>query len=313
LGDRILRQGVISKAELQFALANISKEVDIASRLIEQQFSEKIRIIDDLIRKQTLLIGIYTNQIHVRAYDGSKYDHNVILTNTLLNFTYRSLSTMLLIRKTFYGSARALCRQLFESSVIAKYSECDRTLIRKWESHHDRELRPDFSTEISLSRDVFRKLEKAGKEITELKRTWKDLCNVSHATAFSQQQLRLPIVEDEKEVNKWLLGTNFFEHTDYTLDLFLTLLAMNFHLIVGHYSRKAYRWYLGYSQDPLGSYARERALKYNCRNLLKEYFGLKWSGPSAKSLWKRNIFQFKQSWGSPRQLSTERGKDGKGV
>jgi hypothetical protein len=293
-------QEIISKIELQFDLANISKEVERVSKYVENMFSDKIRLISELIKCQTLLIGIYTNQIHVRVSAGSKYEHNIILTNTLLNFPYRTLSTLLLVRNTYYGSARIICRQILESMIIAKYSQYDRSLVHKWEAQQE-DLRRDPSTEISLGRDVFQKLENAGKGIFELRRTWKDLCNVTHASGFSQQRLRVPLIADAEEVNKWLQGTYFFENTDYTFDLMLTLLAMNFHLVVGHYSRKAYRWYLGYPQDPLGSYTREKKLKDNCRNLFKEYFGLPGSRPSAMTFWKRNIFQFKQSWGSLRQ------------
>jgi hypothetical protein len=305
LVDKSMLQEMISKAELQFDLANISKEVEQVSKYVENRFSDKIMIISELIKCQTLLIGIYTNQINARVSAGSKYEHNIILTNTLLNFPYRALSTLLLVRNTFYGSARIICRQLLESMIIAKYSQYDRTLVHRWGAQHDKDLRRNRSTEISLGRDVFRNLEIVGKGILELRRTWKDLCNATHATGFSQQRLRVPLVTEGEEVNKWLRGTYFFENTDYTLDLLLALLAMNFHLIVGHYSRKAYRWYLGYLQDPLGSYVREKKLKDNCRNLFKEYFGLQGNRPSAKILWKRNIFQFKQSWGSLGRYSTE--------
>jgi len=291
-----LGQGRISKVELQFDLSNISNEVERVGRFVENRFSDKIRIINELIKCQTLLIGIYSNEINVRVELGSKYEHNVVLANTLLNFPYRSLSTPLLIRNIFCGSARVVCRQIFESSIIAKYSEYDPTLAVKWESHNDENLGRGPS-EISLGRDVFEELRIVGKEIMALRRTWKDLCNATHATAFSQQMLRLPLAEDGEEVIKWLSATHLAEHTENTLDLLLTLLAMNFHLIVGHYGRKANRWYLGYLRDPLGSYGREKDLKENCKKLLKEYFGLVGNRPRTTKMWKRNIFEFKQSWG----------------
>jgi hypothetical protein len=291
----------VSKFEKQFHLANISREIETTNQLVEERFCEKIRVMSELIEKQTNLTGVYVNEIFVKIRAHLKYQDNVLLNNTLLNFPYRSLSTLLLIRNTFHGSARVLCRQLFESSIIAKYSEYDPLLTRRWFSQSDEEERGD-PNEVRLYRDVFKKLREAGKNISALSRTWRDLCNYIHATPFSQQRLRIMYMESGEEVMAGLERTHFFELTEYTLDLLLTLLAMNFHLILGHYCRKANRWWLGYLRDPFGSYEREKKLKEDSKKLIKEYFDLSRDRPIATRMWKRNIFEFKQNWGPRRSL-----------
>jgi hypothetical protein len=306
---RGIRQNVeeetVSEFERVFNLENISGEIATTKRLVEGRFSDKISIISALIEAQTNLTGIYVNQIFVKLHSRLKYDDNILLNNTLLNFPYRSLSTLLLIRNTFYGSARVVCRQLFESSIIAKYSEYDPLLTRKWASQDDETARPDPLTEVSLYHDVFKKLRQAGKNISALSRTWKDLCNFTHATMFSQQRLRILYAKKGKGVNTALQRTGFFEHTEYTLDLLLTLLAMNFHLILGYYCRKANRWWFGYLRDPFGSYEREKSLKADCRKLTKEYFDLDQGAQERTKLWKRNISEFKQSWGLGTMLTAK--------
>ncbi len=67
---------MLLKAELQFDLANISEEIDRSKELVETQFSDKIRIIIDLIGTQAKLVGMYTNQIFARKHSMSKYKEN---------------------------------------------------------------------------------------------------------------------------------------------------------------------------------------------------------------------------------------------
>ncbi len=292
-----MAQEIFFKSERQFDLVNISKEIERTKRLVEEKFSDKIRTITELIEAQTRLVGIYTSQLLVRRGLRSTYEENGIVNNALLNFPYRSLSILLLIRNAFYGSARIVCRQFLESLIIAKYSEYDLSLVRKWELQYDEKNTRMPSSEISLRRDVFRGLENRGKTITALLQTWKDLCSVTHATPYSQQVLRVPDSADEKDGMRWLVNTGFFGNSEYSLDLLMTLLAMNFHLLLGHYGRKANRWYFGYLRDPYGSYDRERKLKEKCKTLIREFFEKSNDRKGAKELWRRNIFEFRQSWG----------------
>ena len=282
-------QEIELKSELQFDLANIEGEIDRTKKLVETRFSDKIRILTDLIGAQARLVGIYTSELSVRKHLRSNCDNNGILTDTLLNFPYRSLSILLLIRNTFYGSARVICRQFFESLISAKYSEYEPGIIQQWTLRLDNE---NVSSGKTGPGYIFKRLQDRAKSIDALRQTWKDLCNATHATPYSQQVLRVLETSDEQGASRRFLG-----NTEYTLDLLLALLAMNFHLLIGHYGRKAYRWWFGYLEDPFGSYHRERELKEDSKRLIRQYFEKSMGRKSARGLWKTNIFEFKQSWG----------------
>jgi hypothetical protein len=119
---------------------------------------------------------------------------------------------------------------------------------------------------------------------------------MTHATRQSQQVLRVPDPSDPEQFQKYLQVSNHFRNTEYSLDLLFLALAMNFHLIVGHLSRKAYRWWFGYLEGPYGSYKRERALKKNIRLLISQYFVESQSQPFASKMLRRNIFEYKRKW-----------------
>ena len=285
-----MEQKWVFESELQFDLTNITNEIDRSKKLVETTFFDKIRIITELVGAQTKLVGIYTSQLATRTRSGSKYKVNGVLATALFNFPYRSLSILSLVRNTFYGSARIVCRQFFESLIVAKYSEYEPPLVQKWNVQLEEKCDDASPIEVGPGK-VFGRLESRGRNIESLRQTWKDLCKTTHPTPYSQQVLRVLTPRDEKEASRHFLG-----NTEYTLDLLLALLAMNFHLLVGHYGRKANRWWFGYLEDPLGCYDRERKLKENSKRLIREYFEKCGDRKGARGLWKRNIFEFRQSW-----------------
>src|SRR5947209_4264010 len=121
---------------------------------------------------------------------------------------------------------------------------------------------------------------------------------MDHATQFSQQFLRIPNAKDENEIRKVHRNTHFFENVEYTLDILFALIAMNFHLLLSLYGRKATadKWSFRYFEDAHESYDHERKLKENCKQLLKQYFDLSNHNRGAIRLWKQNISEFRQSW-----------------
>lgn len=281
------------KVEL-WSLPNISREIEVSKHALENLFAKKIKIIEELIEQETLLVGTYNREMWMKDMLSETYNRNIVLYNAMANVTYRSLSMLLLIRNTFHGSAKALGRQYFENVVIAKFAERDPKLAERWEMQTDER---DPSRDISMWFDVFKPLKDEGKRVDALLRTWNELCKFSHATKFSQQLPRIVRANSMKEIINMDNDSKFFQNTEYSLDLLMTLLAMNFHLLISYHGRKAYQWWFGYTNDPKSSYQKERESKHRCKKLFNDYFDNppEWSR-KAKELWKPVIFEFKRNW-----------------
>jgi len=282
--------------ENQFNWVNISKEIRTTKEIIEKGFKEKITILSKIADYQTRLLGIYFRQSQIKVFFGMKYDENMVLQNTLGNVPYQTFSILLLVRNTFFGSARVLMRQFFEALIYAKYSEYDSKLIKIWNLIKSEE---DPKGRISLGNDVFNELKKKGKRITALEKMWRELCRFSHPTAFSQQELRVPHTngkKPEKEVLKWNISAGLFMNVEYTLDLLFVMLNMSFHLLTSHLGRKSSRFYFGYPEDPQGFSKRERKLKMNIKVLLKEYWIINKRTKIPDDQFRKIIFQYRQKW-----------------
>lgn len=52
-----MTEGTTSKLEPKYNLANIAQEIEYVKNKVEHKFSEKIKIINDLIDAETTLIG----------------------------------------------------------------------------------------------------------------------------------------------------------------------------------------------------------------------------------------------------------------
>lgn len=294
--DQVFRQTREMVIEKQFNLENISKEMEITRKIIENYLSEKINIITNIVDFQVRLAGIYSRECSIKQYMGLKYESNYVLNNTLGNLPYLSLSILHLIKSTLYGSARVLLRQFLEMLLISKYSEYDKSLIELWESQTENS---SSSLRISIGLHVFKKLKQKKIDISELEKTWKQLCQFTHATRYAQQMLRVPIVNNssyKEEITKWIKETRLIPNLHYTLDLFFMLLCMNCHLLIGHLGKKAYRWYLGYIRDPLNSFEKEQKLKNEIKILFKKYFEINKEYRGINKILKKNIFQYRQKW-----------------
>lgn len=279
--------------ERQYDFDNITADIEKVKALTEKEFSSKIKIITELIRLETKLSGIYTQQVLTKERIGAELVVNLILNNTVGNQPYRSISAFLLIRNSLYGSARPIIRQFFESLVFAKYAEVDPRLARRWRLQ-DESSRP--SEQVSLSGDVLNVLEKRGIRVEALKRTWRDLCAMSHATRESQQVLRAPDPLKPDQFEEYLRISNYRANTEYSLDLLFMMLAMNFHLIDSHLAKKADRWWFGQLEDPYGSYKRVKKLRDEIVSSTKAYLKESSRFPSATELLQQNIREYESVW-----------------
>lgn len=290
--------------ETEFNLASVVKELRGSSKIVANYSSDKIDLITNLVDCQIRLVGIYYSQARAKMHLDLSYDHNVLLANAVMNQPYQSLSILLLVKQTMFGSARALLRQFFEGVCIAKYSECDvAALARKWQdvSEHGG---PEES--ISLSNDVFRKLKTNGIDVSALKVTWKRLNLYTHSTKYAQQIPRVSPAknlddendEERREKIKQWTELEVRANTEFTLDLHFMLLCMNYHLLTSHWGRKTRRWYFGYEKDPYGQYRREKQLKSKHKALVQKYFEINKRNKGANKELKLNIRQYRQSWRS---------------
>ena len=148
---------------------------------------------------------------------------------------------------------------------------------------------------ISLGTDVFDKLRKRKLDTSALDITWKDLCNATHATKYSQQVLRINRSETEKEFREELLEQGFFMHMDYSFDLLVVLLAMNYHLLVEHMAKR-----VSDPNSPVDDYEyltmdEQAALKKTCEKAIGQYFK-NLTNPRASGLWMNNAIQYSQPW-----------------
>lgn len=289
------------KIEEQFNLQNILDEIKFTKKFVLKFFGKKLKLILDIIDYQIRLTGMYFKECDVKKFLGSVYEDNVVLNNCLFNQPYISLSIVLLIKNGCYGSARVILRQFFEYLMVAKFSEFDKSIINKWETKTEEKIEDKltknwqaFQDEIRLSRDITNKLESKRKRVKALLRTWYQLCDLTHPSKYAQQVLRVPSKEEEKI--DWLKNTNFFGDTHWTLDLLFMLLCMNNHLLNSRLGKKAYRWYLGYPEDPLGVCKREKMLKGKIKTLIKEYFEINKVNKGINKILKSNIFEYKQNW-----------------
>jgi hypothetical protein len=281
--------------EEQFKWDNIQQEIQITQKFLDEFCSDKIAILIQFSDYQTRLTGMYLQQIQLKQHLGLVYKKNELLDNILLTQPYWSYSIILLIRNTMFGSARVLLRQFFESLLVAKYSEYDPSLVRKWISKKEGR---DSQNELSIGRDVFQPLIHKNKPINALRKTWSELSDFTHPTRWSQQIPRVPRdIRDKTEIVKWITESNIIGNTQYTLDLFFMILCMNNHLLTSHWGRKAYRWYFGYSEDPYRTFEIEKSFKQKIKGLINAYFDInKKKYPSVNKVIKPKIFEYRRNW-----------------
>jgi len=100
--------------------------------------------------------------------------------------------------------------------------------------------------------------------------------------------------EHWKSLEEWM-RKDVYPNMHYTLDLFFTLLCMNYHLLISNWGKKAYRWYFGYPKDPFNSWKKEKNLKQKIKVIIDTYFKNN-EKYSVNKDFKRTIFQYKQNW-----------------
>jgi len=264
----------------------INKKVRNNKKLIKRVFAKKIQSIKKLTDYQTQLISLYFHHLYIKDRIGEVYKKNVVVDNTILNQTNLTYSIMILLENSFYGSARVLLRQYFEYLIVGKFSEFDNgDILKKWQSKSN----DSTKFNINLSYDILNKL--TGKNISEIRKIWKLLSDISHPTKYAQQ---VPFVLLSGSSVSWLEES--FRDIHYTFDLFFMLLCMNYHLLNSNWGRKSRRWYLGYDKDPVGHWKKEMKIKENIKSIIKEYYEINKEYPVANKNIKKIIFQYKQNW-----------------
>ena len=64
-------------------LLNVNRELKFAKKLLERTFASEIRIIEELIEKQTWLVGVYTHELLIKDGLSEVYQENPVLDNAM--------------------------------------------------------------------------------------------------------------------------------------------------------------------------------------------------------------------------------------
>ncbi len=263
----------------------IHSRINYQKQLDKKVFSDKFRLINNLIDSLATLTDLYLKCIFMKQQLSLRYDDNVVMDNALLNQITLNYSIIFLLENTFYGSARVLLRQFFEFLIIGKFSEYDDgRIVKKWgsKSTNSRE------NIINFSNDVLHKLD--SKDVSAIKEMWQELSNVSHPTRYAQQ---IPYFLSS-DLHQESLDKNY-RNMHYTLDLFFMLLCMNYHLLI-NWGRKTRGWYLGYHKDPMNNWKLENEIKEKIKPAIREYFNINNKHKGVNSKLKKVIFQYRQNW-----------------
>lgn len=276
----------MSKDDDSVIITSANKKIQNNKKTVKKVFSDKIKIIKKLMKYETQLTSIYLKELHTKQMLGERYEKNIVADNSILSLTNITYSTLILLENSFYGSARVLLRQYFEYLVIGKFSEYDENnIIKKWNAKDNRTRK--FN--INLSADILNNLK--GKNISEIRKMWGMLSDMSHPTKYSQQ---VPFIIAESSSVEWI--THSANNLHYSFDLFFMLLVMNFHLLISNWGKKASKWYLGYHKDPMDYWKKEKILKEKIKTNIKEYYEINKDFPIANKHIKKVIFQYKQNW-----------------
>ncbi|MFA5125956.1 MAG: hypothetical protein WC462_03055 [archaeon] len=292
----------VQNVEIQFNLANLKKSEKYFIKLMKKgKFSELISLLEEISDIQIRLSGIFMNLLDTKYVMGGAFVKNVVLNNALLNQPYINNSVFLLLRHGYYGSARVILRQNFEMLVVAKASEENKKYKKKW---LNKRKTSDLTYNITLG-DVFSQMGDNRKQTQNLEAHWKDLCDMSHATAFAQQMLIIPDLEGlrggsrKKEFYHWVNSSKFIPEMAMTLD-FAFLNFLFFRHLVNLQHKKARGWYMGYVNDPFYSEDRIKELKNRYDFLCKEYLvkidKLHHNNKTIQKSIKKKVKEFRQSW-----------------
>jgi hypothetical protein len=262
-----------------------------SSVAIEKHFRKKLELLEKIVDCESRLCAIYFFEDLVRGQMDVGYAPNRILNNAIGFQAYRSASVLLLVRNTFYGSARLVIRQFFEALVMAKWSILERNLVDRWEL---KDFAAGKENEINLTWDIFDKLKKRRKRVSELRKMWAALSDYSHPTRYSQQPLRTPNAKNLAEIAKFAAKSHLFPQTEYTLDLLFVMLVMNYHLLAEHVGKTIRSRSPDFESDPASYHEHESKLKLECDSLFNLYFRL--NGRSINEELKKPINEYEQSW-----------------
>jgi hypothetical protein len=275
----------------RFGLDNLTSEIKASSVVIERHYRRKLELLEKIVDCESRLCGIYFFEDLMHAQMDVGYVPNRILNNTVGSQAYRSSSALLLVRNTFYGSARLVIRQFFEALVMAKWSMLERTLVDRWEL---KDFAAGKENEINLTWDIFDKLKKRRRRVSELRRMWAVLSDYSHPTRYSQQPLRTPDAKNPAEMAKFATESDLLPQTEYTLDLLFMMLVMNYHLLAEHVGKMIRTYSPDFESDPDSHHEHESKLKRECDSLFDRYFHLNDSALNEEL--KKPINEYEQSW-----------------
>lgn len=275
----------------RFGLHNLSSEIKTSSLVIERHYRKKLELLEKIVDCESRLCGIYFFEDVIHTSMDVGYVPNRILNNTVGSQAYRSISALLLVRNTFYGSARLVIRQFFEALVMAKWSILERTLVDRWAL---KDFAVGKENEINLTWDIFDKLKKRKRRVSELRKMWAVLSDYSHPTRYSQQPLRTPNAKNPAEMAKFATESGLFPQTECTLDLLFVMLVMNYHLLAKHVGKMIRTHSPDFESDPESYHEHEAKLKLECDSLFDQYFRL--NDPGLNEELKKPINEYEQSW-----------------
>jgi hypothetical protein len=159
-----------------------------------------------------------------------------ILYSALHKNAFLFFASVDLTRRGLYGPACTLLRPVLEALAIAKYCALsnDTTVFETWRS----------GEYVSLTNQVLNRIGRPG--IGEVRRLWKGLNNMAHASIYSQQ-----ISSDFGSIKKELHNT---------LVIIRMLLVFNYHLLTRHFLTPTTLYYTGsYGDKAKLDSARQRA------------------------------------------------------
>lgn len=158
----------------EVALDTILNNFSRIGERINVSYGEVIKGMKKIIDLENRLFWMYFQKTCVKEDMCYEYTPNYVLNKAGMITFFCNYHALTLTNSGFFGSARVLLRQSVESLILAKFSELDSDLRKKWERGEP----------VSLTREILTKLEQPKPEIEKL---WKLLNQFTHATTYSQQ------------------------------------------------------------------------------------------------------------------------------
>ncbi len=245
------------KTESQFNFYQLEKEHTKAFSLIKKfDYVIDLERMKRILDNQMKLAAIFTKQLSLKEFRGLTHDSNILVEANLWKTPVILHGMLFLIKNGYFGSARVLARQCFETLIYAKYSWLDKSMATKYSN---KKVGYDQSNNLTINY-VFKSL---GQKKGSLQTKYSKLCDFDHPTIYSQQ---LPLSLESVEEKRY-----FIDLISYTTDLLFTLMLMNLHFL-NLVNRQTRGVCFGYYDDVPGKSARIKKLKTDIKNEIKAHY-----------------------------------------